>query len=119
MERSARGASIGKSAAADPPGGAGRRSPRLGLLRSLGLGSFLTALALPLPALACPDCALGREARRSVWSDDFAHHLAVALLPFVVIGAICAHVEARGRRPWTERNPTRRQGPLSPEERGA
>jgi hypothetical protein len=44
-------------------------------------------------AAACPNCALGREARREVWNDDFAFNLCVALLPFVLIGSICVRLE--------------------------
>lgn len=49
------------------------------------------------PALACPRCSVGQEARRQVWQDDFFSHLVVAVLPFVIIGAICARVHALGR----------------------
>jgi hypothetical protein len=49
------------------------------------------------PAVACPRCVVGQEARRQVWQDDFLPHLAVAVLPFIIIGAICARLHALGR----------------------
>lgn len=57
----------------------------------------MAALALTAPASACPGCALGQEARREVWRDDFFPHLAVAVLPFIIIGAICARLHTLGR----------------------
>jgi hypothetical protein len=51
------------------------------------------------PARACPNCAAGREARAAVWSDGFVRNLATAVLPFVVIGAVCARLHDVGRRP--------------------
>ena len=58
-------------------------------------------LALAPPAFACPDCVEGRAARSQVWQDGFAQNLVVALLPFLLIGAISARAEAIGRRPTT------------------
>jgi hypothetical protein len=55
-------------------------------------------LALPSSAGACPSCPIGNQARSEVWNQDFGFNVFVALLPFLVIGAICARVEAIGRR---------------------
>lgn len=69
----------------------GRRvAAALGLALAFGLA----------PAQACPNCDPGREARADVWSDGFfLRNLATAVLPFVVIGAVCASVQKIGRRP--------------------
>jgi len=64
---------------------------------ALMLGAVLGALLLAAPALACPRCALGIEARRDFWSQDFGFNLLVAALPFLVIVATCIYVEARER----------------------
>lgn len=75
------------------------RTPRaVATLRSVGAvlstGAMFFAAA---PAAACPDCAVGRQARSEVWNDDFARNVFVALLPFIVIGTICVRVERIGR----------------------
>lgn len=59
----------------------------------------VAALALLQPAVAeaCPSCAEGIQARGEVYRDDFAFNLGVAVLPFLLIGAICARAEAIGR----------------------
>jgi hypothetical protein len=62
-----------------------------------GLASAAALTLTVAPALACPRCAVGQEARRQVWQDDFFPHLAAAVLPFVIIGAICARLHALGR----------------------
>lgn len=46
-----------------------------------------------IATIECPSCPAGREARSEVWNDQFGAHLVAALLPFLVIGAICARVE--------------------------
>ena len=56
------------------------------------------ALAAAAPALACPSCPEGQKARSEVWNDDFATNLAVAALPFIVIGAVAARADGIGRR---------------------
>lgn len=69
-----------------------------------GLTTLLVLLALgaalaPAPAHACPNCAVGREARAEFFGDDFLRNLATAALPFVIIGAVCARVQRVRRRP--------------------
>lgn len=44
---------------------------------------------------ACPSCATGVQARSQVWTNQFAFNLTVAILPFVIIGAICWVLESR------------------------
>jgi hypothetical protein len=75
------------------------RRPRLSSLRP-GLVSlvFTAAMAHAPLAAACPNCAIGQQARRQFWSDDFLRTLAVVLLPFVAIGACCVRAEGIGRR---------------------
>jgi hypothetical protein len=65
--------------------------------RAAGLLALTAAVAFASPARACPDCAAGQQARREVWRDDFAFYLSVAVLPFLLIGAVCARIEAMGR----------------------
>jgi hypothetical protein len=50
----------------------------------------------------CPDCLVGSQARAQFLNDDLGFNLAAILLPFLVIGAICLRVEARGRVPRRE-----------------
>jgi hypothetical protein len=56
------------------------------------------ALALTRTVAACPNCAEGVLARQAVLQEHFGRNFACAVLPFVVIGAICAGVERMGRR---------------------
>jgi hypothetical protein len=68
-------------------------------MRALVLAATVAAaLAAAAPALACPSCPEGQKARSEVWSDGFATNLAVAVLPFVVIGAVAAGADGIGRR---------------------
>jgi hypothetical protein len=67
------------------------------LMRAAAPAAALGTLARTTPAAACPDCAVGKQARSEVWGHDFGFNLFVALLPFVIIGAICARAEAVGR----------------------
>ena len=60
--------------------------------------ALLACIGWAAPAMACPNCAVGREARSEVWNRDFAFNLAVALLPFLLIGSICVRVEATDGR---------------------
>ena len=48
-------------------------------------------------AEACPRCAAGIEARQQVLSSDLVPTLAIAVLPFLVVGAISAWSERIGR----------------------
>ena len=76
-------------------------SPGVTLLRALLLGLALTlamTLFLVPTAEGCPRCAVGQAARAQVWSDDFITHLAIAVTPFALIGAICIGAEKIGRR---------------------
>jgi hypothetical protein len=67
------------------------RAPHRTPLRALSLALvFLASLALTPPAEACPDCAVGREARSLVWTEDFARNLLLAVVPFLLIGAVSA-----------------------------
>jgi hypothetical protein len=60
----------------------------------LGAAAFISS-----PVTACPACPAGRQARSEVWSCGFGENLLRMLLPFVVIGVICASIE------WTARAP--------------
>lgn len=70
---------------------------------STGEASLRTALACAVfvavlfaaPALACPNCAVGIQARTEVWNGDFWFNLLVAVMPFLVIAAVCTYVEQR------------------------
>jgi hypothetical protein len=67
--------------------------------------TLVTAVVAVTPARACPSCPAGRQARSEVWNDDFGFNLLVALLPFLVVGAICARAEAIGRPARRSRGP--------------
>jgi hypothetical protein len=67
--------------------------PRAGALAFVLVATF----AVPRSVAACPDCAVGRQARAAVVRDDFGKNLFVALLPFLLIGAVCLRVETIGR----------------------
>jgi hypothetical protein len=62
------------------------------------VASVPAAMLEPVSAHACPNCAAGVQARREVWGEDFAFHLLVALLPFLIIGAICVRLEVAGAK---------------------
>jgi hypothetical protein len=72
------------------------RAPRARHARRLvvAAAALLLALGWVKPARACPDCAIGRQARTEVWSDDFAFHVCVTVLPFLIIGCVCIALEA-------------------------
>jgi hypothetical protein len=66
------------------------------------LASLLIAAALACfapAAHACPGCEAASLARSEIFDDGFFRNLAVALLPFVIIGAVCVRVQNLGRRP--------------------
>jgi hypothetical protein len=48
------------------------------------------SLAFARPVGACPSCAEGREAWAQVWTHDFGLNLFLALVPFIIIGAVSA-----------------------------
>jgi hypothetical protein len=75
------------------------------------VAACLTAAALIAPPVtACPTCPAGREARSEVWTGAFGENLLHTLLPFVVIGVICACVEWMDRAtPVTEKLRKRRR----------
>jgi hypothetical protein len=85
-----------------PPNLRGRAAPlkaaRRAPWRAVAVGLVVAgACALPAPADACPACATGEQARSDVWNDDFGFNLVVAVLPFVLIGAISARADSLGR----------------------
>jgi hypothetical protein len=67
-------------------------------------------LILTAPAAACPDCAEGVQARAAVWRDGFGHNWAVAALPFLIVGALCARAQAIGRGTQEHTKEQRRWG---------
>lgn len=54
---------------------------------------------LPSLAAACPNCAVGREAREQVFGPEFFTNLSVSLLPFALIAAVCLRMERIGKSP--------------------
>ncbi len=58
----------------------------------------LTCVSGAPSAHACPNCPAAEQARSQVWRDRFADNLAVAVLPFVIIGAVCARAHGIGRQ---------------------
>jgi hypothetical protein len=64
-----------------------------GLLIAAALACFAPS------ARACPGCEAASLARSEIFGAGFFRNLAVALLPFVIIGAVCVRVQNLGRRP--------------------
>jgi hypothetical protein len=58
----------------------------------------LVVSSISVPAVACPRCAAGQEARREVLEADFTRQLAVTALPFMIVGAISSVIHGVGRR---------------------
>lgn len=66
------------------------------------LAALLIAIAVACfapPARACPGCEAARVARSEIFGAGFFRNLAVAVLPFVIIGAVCLRLQNLGRRP--------------------
>ena len=62
------------------------------------LSVALIALTIAPEAAACPNCAVGKQARSEVWNGEFGFNLAVVALPFLLIGGLCLRVDSLGRR---------------------
>lgn len=78
------------------------------VLRWLALALLLAGGGLTSSARACPDCAVGKQARSALWDDDFTRNLVVALLPFLVVGLASYQLNAIGR-PDRAREPRARK----------
>jgi hypothetical protein len=74
------------------------RGPAHARLSAAAAGLPLSLVGVA-PALACPRCATGQEARRQVWRDDFGDHLAMTVLPFLILGAMSWRLHSIGRKP--------------------
>jgi hypothetical protein len=73
-------------------------SPHVAIMRAVVSTVVLAAtVVLTAPADACPNCALGRQARAQVWNESFGLNLIVALLPFLLVAVICLCAEKIGR----------------------
>jgi hypothetical protein len=70
----------------------------LSMRRASIAGVQVAALAMTRTVAACPDCAEGMLARQAVLQEHLSRNFACAVLPFLIIGAICAGVERMGRR---------------------
>lgn len=68
-------------------------------------------LAISRSVAACPNCALGREARALVWTEDFLFNLLLVIVPFLLIGAVSALANRVGqsRDPVTVAPPRERK----------
>jgi hypothetical protein len=51
---------------------------------------LLLSLLMGSAALACPNCATSRVVRASILDERFWSHLAMAIVPFLLIGALSA-----------------------------
>jgi hypothetical protein len=78
---------------------------------ALALALLLSGSVLPGSARACPDCAVGKQARTALWDEQFAYHLVVALLPFLVVGLASYQLNGIGR-PDRAREPHTRKRTL-------
>jgi hypothetical protein len=61
------------------------------------LASFLATFTAAGAALACPNCPVGRAARQQVCDDGLAQNLAIALVPFLLVGMVSAWAERIGK----------------------
>ena len=57
-------------------------------MRVLAAVALCSAWTLPTAVLACPDCAVGRAARESVFDEHFALNLLMLLSPLVLLTGI-------------------------------
>ena len=60
-------------------------------------------------AQACPDCAIGIQARSLALNAGFGSHVAIAMFPFVVIAAICVCIEQLAGSPLMGRDSRHKQ----------
>jgi len=68
------------------------------VLRWLALVALLLAASANASmARACPDCAVGKQARTALWDEQFTYHVVVALLPFLVVGLVSYQLNGIGR----------------------
>ena len=68
--------------------------------RAAGVAVVIAAALGSAPALACPRCAAGEEARRAVVAEGFSRNVAAAVLPFLIVGAVSSmlhRVRSAGR----------------------
>lgn len=61
--------------------------------------AFLACLTPTRLAIACPNCATGREARAQAWAEGLGFNLFVSVLPFAIIGAVSLWADGIGRTP--------------------
>jgi hypothetical protein len=52
-------------------------------------------------ARACPDCAIGRQVRASLFDERFWPSMAAATLPILIVGALSAALYRIGKRDHT------------------
>jgi hypothetical protein len=67
--------------------------------------ALLASLAFAWPVRACPKCAAGRDARAQIWTDDFGINLFLALVPFLIVGAVSARANRIGKAEMPPRLP--------------
>jgi hypothetical protein len=70
-------------------------------------------LLFAVEAAACPNCAIGQQARNQVLSEDFGANLVVAVLPFLIIVAVCLRVERIGTASKSRRASTSRHAEIA------
>ena len=58
-----------------------------------------TAASFPNRALACPDCAVGREARQLFLQDEASLYVAAIVVPFALMIVISVWAERSARHP--------------------
>jgi hypothetical protein len=61
------------------------------------MASFFAAFTAAGAAWACPNCPVGRAARQQVCDDGLATNLVIALVPFLLVGAVSVWAERIGR----------------------
>lgn len=59
--------------------------------------AVIALIAIARSASACPSCPSALVTRAQIFDEGFFRNLAVAVLPFLLIGAVCVRVQEIGR----------------------
>ena len=74
-----------------------RRTRRIAATAAVWSCAIVAALTTASAGWACPNCPLGRAARQQVCDDGLAQNLAIALVPFLLVGLVSAWAERIGK----------------------
>lgn len=74
-----------------------RRTRKIAARAAVWTSGILAALTAAGAAWACPNCPAARAARQQVCDDGLAQNLAIALVPFLLVGLVSAWAERIGK----------------------